>query len=381
MARKYGYQQRSTRLATVVALSLFATVLFATSLFTTILSAQGAGPQVDSSVIDASGTAHVARVVPVPTTVSPEAQRSLRHAWPDDAVPEALAKRRTGTDTWQARAGAEFKALYPVDVQPATIAGVPVKIVTPADIPADHADRVLIDLHGGGFDSDSGSLTESIPVAFLAKTKTISVLYRLAPEHPFPAGLDDAVAVYKEQLKTHKPENIGVFGTSAGAILTGEVASRLRQLGLPLPGALGVFSGMGDFSRHGDSEAIYSLRGLAGHLEVPLPPAQSSRAYTTGTALTDPVLSPVFADLKGFPPTLFLTSTRDLLLSGTTTMHRAFLRAGVDAELVVFEALPHAFWNDASLPETKEAHEMMGRFFTQHLGAAGSSAQHSAAGR
>ena len=293
----------------------------------------------------------------------------LAKPYPDDATPETLAKRRSGTDTWQARAGNEFKAIYPVDVKESTIAGVPVRLITPSDVPGDHADRVLINLHGGGFNSDSGSLTESIPVAFLSKTKTIAVLYRLAPEHPFPAGLDDAVAVYKEQLKTHKPENIGIFGTSAGAILTGEVASKLHQLGLPLPGALGVFSGMGDFSRHGDSEAIYALRGFAGHLDIPKPEG-SNRDYTGSTNLTDPVLSPNFADLKGFPPTLFMTSTRDLLLSGTTTMHRAFLRAGVEAQLVVFEALPHAFWNDVSLPETKEADEIMARFFAEHLGTA-----------
>lgn len=80
------------------------------------------------------------------------------------------------------------------------------------------------------------------------------------------------------------------------------------------------------------------------------------------------MLSPLFADLKGFPPTLFITSTRDLLLSGTTILHRAFLQAGVDAELVVFEALPHAFWNNAQLPESKEADGIMARFFDRHLG-------------
>ena len=330
-----------------------------------------AGPQTDSSVIGPDGTAHVTRVVPVPTTISPEAQKELAQPYPDDSTPETLAKRRSGTDTWQAGAGAKFKAKYPVGVQEARIAGVPVHVITPSDIPAEHADRVLINLHGGGFNSDSGSLTESIPVAFLSKTKTIAVLYRLAPEHPFPAGVDDAVAVYKEQLKTHKPENIGIFGTSAGAVLTGEVAAKLQQLGLPLPGALGVFSGFADFSRHGDSEAIYALRGFSGHLDIPKPPAQSQSAYVAGTDLKDPVLSPIFTDLKGFPPTLFITSTRDLLLSGTTTMHRAFLAAGVDAQLVVFEGLPHAFWNDISLPETTEADGIMARFFAGHLGAKG----------
>jgi acetyl esterase/lipase len=79
------------------------------------------------------------------------------------------------------------------------------------------------------------------------------------------------------------------------------------------------------------------------------------------------VLSPLFADLHGFPPTLFITSTRDLLLSGTTILHRAFLRDGVDARLIVFEALPHAFWNDVSLPESKEAYGFMAAFFDQQL--------------
>jgi len=84
--------------------------------------------------------------------------------------------------------------------------------------------------------------------------------------------------------------------------------------------------------------------------------------------VNEPTLSPVYADLRGMPPTLFVTSGRDLLLSGTTILHRAFLRAGDEAQLVVFEALPHAFWNDPSLPETREAHELMARFFDARLG-------------
>ena len=323
-------------------------------------------------MIAADGTAHVTRVVPVPTTISPEGQRFLAQPAVDDAKPQPLAERRSGTDTWQARAGAGFIAAYPVQVTPMTMAGVPVKVITPPDVPAEptkHPDRLLINLHGGGFNSDSGSLTESVPVAALSGTKTIAVLYRLAPEHPFPAAVDDAVAVYREALKTYKPGNIGIFGTSAGAILTAEVTVKLRQLGLPLPGALGIFSGMGDFSEHGDSEALFSLRGLSGHLDAPTTPAPGSQnEYARNIDLKDPVLSPLFADHHGFPPTLFMTSTRDLLLSGTSTLHRAFLRDGVDAQLVVFEALPHAFWNDQSLPETREADEIMARFFVKNLG-------------
>jgi len=249
-----------------------------------------------------------------------------------------------------------------------TIAGVPVRVVTPLTDASGKSDRVLINLHGGGFDSDSGSLTESIPIANLTGTKVIAVLYRLAPEHPFPAGLDDVIAVYKELLKTHKSNHIGIYGTSAGAILTAEVTSKLKQLNLPLPGATGIFSGMGDFSQVGDSIALYGLNGFSGHLEPPRTDTPRNEYYTGSTDLKDPVLSPLYSDHTGFPPTLFVTSGRDLLLSGTTILHRAYLRAGVDAELVVFEALPHAFWNNPALPESKEANRIMAEFLDKHLG-------------
>ena len=77
------------------------------------------------------------------------------------------------------------------------------------------------------------------------------------------------MAVYKELLKTYKPEHIAIYGTSAGAILTGEVAVKIKQLGLPEPAALGIFSGLGDFARNDDSTALYALRGLSGHLDPP----------------------------------------------------------------------------------------------------------------
>jgi len=324
-------------------------------------------PQTDTSYIDPSGTAHITRVIPVPKTISPEAQAVLARPVSDAPHPESLAERRAKTDAWQARAGAASKAVYPVTITKDTIAGVPVLIVMPPAIGPGKADRVLICVHGGGFNSDSGSLTESIPIANLTQTKVVSVLYRLAPEHPFPADVDDAVAVYKELLKTYKPQNIALYGTSAGAILTAETAVKLRQLGLPLPGALGVFSGLGDFTRFGDSWAMYALQGLSGHLDPPNP-ADDDPEYVGSTDRKDPVLSPVFAEVKGFPPTLFITSGRDALLSGTTILHRHFLAAGVDAQLVVFEALAHAFWNDVSLPESREAYGIMANFFDTHLG-------------
>ena len=331
-------------------------------------AASGGAPMTDTSRIGADGTAYVTRVVPVPGTISPEAQKDLARVVSDAAVVQTLEQSRIGTDKWQAGAGEASKRLYPVNVAADTIAGVPVRLVTPLSIAPEKRDRVLINLHGGGFNSDSGSLTESVPIANLTGIKVIAVLYRLAPEHPFPAGLEDAVAVYKELLKTYKPGHIGIYGTSAGAILTAEVTVKLKQLGLPLPGATGIFSGLGDFSHVGDSIALYGLNGFSGHLEPPNPDVRGLAYYTGATAAKAAVLSPVYADLTGFPPTLLITSGRDLLLSGTTILHRAYLRAGVDAQLVVFEALPHAFWNNPALPESKEADQLMAGFLDKHLG-------------
>jgi acetyl esterase/lipase len=124
---------------------------------------------------------------------------------------------------------------------------------------------------------------------------------------------------------------------------------------------------MGDFSKAGDSMALYGLNGFSGHLDPPSSDPRHNADYTGSTDLKDPVLSPLYADHHGFPPTLFITSGRDLLLSGTTILHRAYLGAGVDAQLVVFEALPHAFWNNPTLPESKEADRIMAEFLDRHL--------------
>jgi len=319
--------------------------------------------QPDSATFDADRTAHITRVVPMPNTISPEAQtwlESLTHTTPG---PETLAERRARTDAWRAQDSAEARKLYPVNVEEATMAGVRADIITPMTMPAENKNRVLINLHGGGFNSDSGSLIEGVPISNLAKIKVVSVYYRLAPENPFPAAVDDVVAVYKELLKTYKPQSIGIFGTSAGAILTCEVTARLKQLGLPLPGALGVFSSLADFSRPGDSRQLFTLNGFPGQLQPVDPHHLPDSEYAGRTDRKDPVLSPLFADLHGWPPSLLVTSTRDLLLSDTAIFHRALLRAGDDSQLVVFEALPHAFWYHFQLPETREALELMARFF------------------
>src|ERR1700722_11537990 len=323
-------------------------------------------PNTDTSYIDAQGAVHVTRVVPVPATISPEAQQWLARAVPDQAPPESLADRRARTDASTAAARIAWTKLCPNQIVESKIAGVPVRIVTPPEIPVANRNKVFVNLHGGGFNSDSGSYSESIPIASYAKVKVVAVLYRLAPENLFPAGVDDAIAVYKELLKTYKPSHIVIYGTSAGAITTGEVAVKLKKLGLPMPAALGIFSGIGDFARAGDTASIYSLRGFSGHLDL-VPPGPHDPYYIGNTDPTDPVLSPIYADLHGMPPTLFVTGERDALESGTVNLHRTFLRAGVDARLVVFDAMPHAFWYNAQLPESIEASHIMADFLLSHV--------------
>jgi epsilon-lactone hydrolase len=330
-------------------------------------------PPGDTSYVDAHGAAHITRVVPVPQTVSPQAQKLIGsdfwndtdHRGEPESAGKKLARERALADATEERLANEALSLYPVTVTRVIIAGVPVRVITPKGVSAETDRRVLINLHGGGFVADWGSLTESIPIASLTRTKVISVLYRLAPEHPFPAAVDDATAVYRELLKTYEPSAIGMYGTSAGAILTLETAANLRRLAVPLPGALGVFSGTGDLTRRGDTDSIFSVTGLAGPLDEDR--GSFLQEYIGKACRRNPVLSPLLGDLSGFPPSLFLSSTRDMLLSDTAIAHRAFLRAGVAAQLIVFEALQHGFWNDPMLPESQEADRDIAHFFDSHL--------------
>jgi epsilon-lactone hydrolase len=347
--------------STLTGFSIFALASIASLGQSTLAPAQ------DSASFDADGTAHIVRVVPMPSTISPEAQKWLESLTHIKRGTQTLAERRASTDAWRKSDSAEALKHYPVNIEETTMAGVRTDIITPLEMPASNRHRVLINLHGGGFNSDSGSLIEGDPIANLAKTKVVSVYYRLAPENPFPAAVDDVVAVYKALLKTYKPQSIGIFGTSAGAILTCEVTVKLKQLGVPLPAAIGVFSGLGDFSRVSDSRQLFTLDGFPGNEEPREPNHPGDDEYVAKTDRRDPVLSPLFADWKGMPPALLVTSTRDILLSDTSTLHRAMLRGGVDARLVVFEALPHAFWYHFSFPETKEALEIMAKFFDEKV--------------
>ncbi|HEV3113821.1 MAG TPA: alpha/beta hydrolase [Candidatus Binataceae bacterium] len=329
--------------------------------------------QFPSVAVDPDGTVHLGpRVIPVPKTLNTEARQYLATPpWGDGAVPpsQPMWELRTQVDSMLKMLSGMARSAYPVQIDEQIIDGVRTDLVSPVTLGEGKQERVLINLHGGAFVLGSGSLVEAIPIANLTQTCVVSVDYRLAPEHPFPAAIDDIVTVYRELLKTYQPNNIGLFGSSAGAVLTGETAVRLRQLDLPLPAALGVFSGSGDMSDFGDSAAIYTLSGFWGELIRPLDdPGSEIKSYIGGHDSKDPVILPVYADLSGFPPTLLITSTRDALLSGTSSFHRALRRAGVEADLFVFEAMPHCHWYAIHLPEAKEALQIMADFFDTRLG-------------
>ena len=243
---------------------------------------------------------------------------------------------------------------FDVEVAKATVAGVPVKYVRRR---GSDDQRLLINFHGGGFMVDSGSETETIPIAGLTGIPVVTVLYRMAPEHPFPAAVDDALVVYRDALSQRSPTSIGIYGTSAGAVLTGQLLARIKAEGLPMPAAAGFFSGSADLALVSDCEAFLpSIMGTRTGPEV-------LADYSVGTEPTDPLLSPIYGDLTGLPPTLLMTSTRDQLLSQTVRFHLALRKAGVDADLIVHEGMLHAFWAYMECPETDDALAAQAAFF------------------
>lgn len=306
--------------------------------------------------------------VPIPPSISPEAVEMLkrRNAMPAtaDDLTAPVEEIREHMAPGRAMLETELLRRYPVAVEKKTIAGVVVRTVTPAKRAPGSEHKLLINLHSGAFILGEGSITEAIPIAALTGIPVLAIDYRLAPENPFPAAIEDVIAVYRELLKEYEPQHMALYGSSAGAVLSAEATVKMRQLSLPCPAALGFFSGTGDLARPGDTESIFGLLGFTTRVT---PILEAAQGYTRDADLKNPVLSPIYADLKGFPATLCMSGTRDFFLSGTANFHRALLRAGVDARLVVFDAMPHVHWDDPSLPETDEALNIQAEFLMTHL--------------
>ena len=316
-----------------------------------------------------------AKALVAPPDVSPGMQaliaRPLNPDWNDQW--KTGAEARAYADKQAADVVKTIPALLDrmhVKMEASTIDGVKVDVITPDDMPAENRNRVLVHVHGGCyvlFPGESGT-TEAIMMAGFGHFKVIAVDYRMPPEAYFPAALDDAMTVYKSVVKTTDPKNVGVFGTSAGGALTLEMVLKAKQDGLPMPGAISSGTPMSDVTKTGDSfttnekvdNVLVSPNGFC---------HAATLIYAHGHDLHDPLLSPVYGDMHGFPPTILTTGTRDLLLSNTVRVHRKLREAGVDAALNVFEAESHAQYQvDDRLPETKEAFGEIAQFFDAHLG-------------
>ncbi|MBN9427420.1 MAG: alpha/beta hydrolase fold domain-containing protein [Burkholderiales bacterium] len=307
--------------------------------------------------------------IPLPAALSPQARAWLCEAGSrPDGTRNLTADAdtvRSIVDAGYAQQARRFLALHPgVSVEPVTLAGVRCWQVTPPDSPLRREDAVLINLHGGAFVAGRGAVFEAIPIAARTGLTVIAVDYRLAPEHPFPAAVEDALAVYQGLMQLHSASRIALYGSSAGAVLGAQTLVAADLAGVPLPAALGFFSGTADFTLACDSEAYLGIFGFSPDVR---PVAQQAGGYLRDWPRTDPRLSPQLADLRAFPPTLCMTGTRDFFLGGTCRFHRALRQASVAAELFVFEGLPHVHWKMADLPETGQALDIQAEFLLRHL--------------
>jgi acetyl esterase/lipase len=259
---------------------------------------------------------------------------------------------------------------FPARVEATLLGGVRCFVVTPSTCRAANRNRLLIHLHGGAYIIGGGEagLTETLLMAHYSGTKVIFVDYRMPPDHPFPAAIDDAVAVWRAAAKKWKPSNIGIGGSSSGGGLTLAVLSSIRRLGLPMPGAAFAGTPWADLASTGDT--IHTNEWIDGSLTTHEGFLDAvARLYAGQEPLNHPLVSPLYGEFKGFPPTILVAGTRDLLLSDTVRVHRKLRRARVEAQLNVIEGLSHDQYTEIfDSPESLDVWTEVARFFDGHLG-------------
>jgi len=282
---------------------------------------------------------------------------------------EAIAFRRCYDEHHHRQLAARHRAHYKVEIQADIVDGVCIEIFTPEESISDRNERrVLINLHGGGFVMGARWIgqIESLPIAAVGDIKVVSVDYRMGPEHRFPAASEDVAKVYQGLLQRYKPESIGIYGCSAGALLTAQTVAWLQKERLPRPGAVGLLCGAGSYWGEGDSGHFHASRSG-------LPPAQvvdpRENPYFKGIDPNDSLAFPLRSAerLRQFPPSLLVSATRDLALSSVVQTHCRLLELGVEADLHVWEGLDHAFHYTPELPQSRLVYELVVKFFAEHL--------------
>jgi monoterpene epsilon-lactone hydrolase len=334
-------------------------------------------------VVDHDGTVHVpAQTVPMSNYLSPEAKAYVTQHLKDMQNPDML-KSDNGVPRFMKAYLDRQNILYSVDRDDTKIAGVHAYVYTPkAGVSPANRDRVLIDLHGGGFSGcwPACAELESIPIAALGKIRVISLDYREGPKYKFPAASEDVASVYRDLLKDHAAQNIGIYGCSAGGMLTAMSIAWFEKHNLPRPGAVGIFcAGAGSPTGAGfGGDAAYTAGPLGEARIMAAPPKQNAPTnqgsaglgYLAGTDPKDPLVAPINSPeiLAKFPPTLIITATRGFEMSGALYTHTQLVKLGVNAELHVWEALFHGFFYNPDVPESRDCYDVIVRFFDHHLG-------------
>jgi acetyl esterase/lipase len=315
------------------------------------------------------------RALPIPTSISLPAQQYLREGAERLAagIGQIASPPASDKEAWRRRIAAT-NAMFdpmidrmldnPATVERRTLGGVSVGVGTPNDMK--HKDRARLCIHGGSFVLLGGSYVMGDAAQTAAESGCVaySVDYRMPPDFPYPAAVDDCLAVYRELLKTYESRRIAISGASAGGNLAAAVTLRIRDAGLPLPAAVGLLSPAVDLGSAGDSwqmnygvDVMLTQRDRAGGI------------YVDEHDLREPYASPLFGDFaRGFPPTFIQSGTRDRLLSDAARMHRALLKANIEAELHIWEAMPHGGFGGFA-PEDEEIRMQFLKFVEKYVAA------------
>jgi monoterpene epsilon-lactone hydrolase len=304
------------------------------------------------------------RSFPPPSTISPQARAVLEAP----TAPHMIYPAADDTAGWRELIRRQNEAIIPallaqIDAEgfqeeSLSLGGITTYAVTPKGV-GRHDRRVYLDIHGGGLIFLGGDACRAMARVMAAKVgvaRVVSPDFRMAPDHPFPASLDDCVSVYRALLEAHAPNEIIVGGWSGGGNLAAALMLRAREEGLAFPAALVLLTPELDLTESGDT--FQTLLGLD---RADLRLAEVNAIYAAGAPLTDPHLSPLFGDFSlGFPPTFLQSGTRDMFLSNTIRMHRRLRNADIPADLHVFEAMPHGGFGNT--PEDQELNQELRKF-------------------